>query len=55
MKERMKVYFKLNSLYNKCMDTCPISTKENNQCESLCSKVYDKYVDELKDRYKDDP
>lgn len=56
MKERMKVYFKLNALFQRCMKTCP--QKDSHQkvsCDQLCSKVYDEYVESLKERYKENP
>lgn len=52
MKERMKVYFGLTEKYNQCKKTC---SSFDEDCEEMCSKIYDSYSDSLLHRYKDDP
>lgn len=56
MQERMKVYFDLTQEYNTCLGECPAIDDESKlRCETICSKVYDKYALMLHDRYKESP
>jgi hypothetical protein len=56
MKERMKIYFKLQKKYEKCFSSCPKEDEESRLvCSNLCDKVFDQYSQILYDRYKDNP
>ena len=56
MKERMKIYFKLNQKYNQCFQSCPKNDElDKKKCDKLCDKVYDKYSEMLYDRYNENP
>ena len=47
---------KLTQEYEECIENCPVVNEgDKEECERICSKVYDKYPLLLYDKYKDNP
>ena len=55
--QRMRLYFQIRKKFSNCIKDCTEKGIRDSEleCETLCEPIFDQYVSQMTDEYKDKP